>query len=103
MPDGVTLTVDGVPITCPPGASLAAAMTESGRRAWRRTRHHGCPRGMFCGIGVCFDCLVTVNGVPGVRACLVTAEDGYAVTTDAAATDAAPTDAVAGERGGRRG
>ncbi|MEU0571372.1 2Fe-2S iron-sulfur cluster-binding protein [Nonomuraea sp. NPDC005983] len=44
-------------------------------------RFGGRPRGLFCGIGVCFDCLVTVNGRPPERACLLEAEPGDAVTT----------------------
>ena len=48
---------------------------------WRTTRLGSRPRGAFCGIGVCFDCLVTVNGRPNVRACLEAARPGDVVTT----------------------
>jgi aerobic-type carbon monoxide dehydrogenase small subunit (CoxS/CutS family) len=37
---------------------------------------------MNCGIGVCFDCLVTVNGMPGVRACLADARPGDVICTE---------------------
>ena len=53
----------------------------AGRRSWRRTRFTGEPRGVFCGIGICFDCLVTVNGRPNRRACLVPAATGDRVST----------------------
>jgi aerobic-type carbon monoxide dehydrogenase small subunit (CoxS/CutS family) len=41
----------------------------------------GVPRGLFCGIGVCFDCLVTIDGTPNQRACLVPAHPDMVVTT----------------------
>lgn len=72
---------DGAPISAVPGQSIGAALVAAGRRSWRRTRFAGEPRGIFCGIGVCFDCLVTVNDRPNRRACLVTAQDGDQVTT----------------------
>ena len=55
-----------------PGQSLAAALTEAGEREFRQTAK-GEKRGMFCGMGVCQDCLVTVNGVPNQRACMTPA------------------------------
>ncbi|HEY3506875.1 MAG TPA: (2Fe-2S)-binding protein [Actinocatenispora sp.] len=75
------ITVDGTAVPLRPGETLAAAMLASGRTSWRRTRFGGRPRGVYCGIGVCYDCLVTVNGVPGIRACRYTARPGDAVTT----------------------
>jgi hypothetical protein len=76
------LVIDGAPLEVAAGHSLAAALVEAGRPAWRRTRRHREWRGVFCGIGVCFDCLVTLNGTPGVRACLVDAADGDVVTAE---------------------
>lgn len=76
----VTITVDGVPLPAHPGETIAGALLASGRRAWRHTRH-GQPRGLFCGIGLCFDCLVTVNGTPNVRACLTPVAPGMVVET----------------------
>ncbi|MFF4173820.1 (2Fe-2S)-binding protein [Streptomyces sp. NPDC001744] len=75
------LTVDGERLPFVPGQTLAAAFVASGRTAWRTTRTGGRPRGIFCGIGVCFDCLVTVDGRGGQRACLVEARAGMTVTT----------------------
>ncbi|MFE4058420.1 (2Fe-2S)-binding protein [Streptomyces sp. NPDC059096] len=74
-------TFDGAPVEAEAGQSVAAALIAAGHRSWRRTRTGGEPRGVFCGIGVCFDCLVTVNGRPGRRACLVEAAPGDRVTT----------------------
>jgi predicted molibdopterin-dependent oxidoreductase YjgC len=78
----VSITVDGAAWSVPAGASLAAAFTEHGTPGWRQTRLRAEPRGLSCGIGVCFDCLVTVNGVPGVRACLARAQDGDVIATE---------------------
>ncbi len=46
-----------------------------------RTTAGGEPRGVFCGMGVCFDCLVVVDGVPSTRACVTWVRDGMAVAT----------------------
>ena len=75
------LTADGREISALPGQSVAAALWQAGISSWRRTRGDGRPRGVFCGIGVCFDCLVTVNGRPNQRACLIPARSGDVVTT----------------------
>jgi len=71
-----TFSFDGKDIDAEPGQSIGAALLAAGYRSLRTTRHGGAPRGLFCGIGVCFDCLVVVNGQPGVRACLTEAGDG---------------------------
>jgi hypothetical protein len=61
------------------GQSVGAALIAAGHRSWRTTRHEHRPRGIFCGIGVCFDCVVTVNGRPNQRACLTEVHDGDTV------------------------
>jgi predicted molibdopterin-dependent oxidoreductase YjgC len=75
------VTFDGRPLPVLPGQSVAAVLLAAGVRSWRTTRHAGRPRGLFCGIGACFDCLVTVNGSPSVRACLTEARPGDVITT----------------------
>lgn len=77
------LHIDGKEIEALPGHTIAAALWRAGIMSWRRTRVEAEPRGVFCGIGVCFDCLVTVNGRPNQRACLVPANAGDVVTTQA--------------------
>ncbi len=72
---------DGELVDAEPGQSVAAALWAAGIRSWRRTRVGDRPRGLFCGIGVCFDCLVVVNGESGVRACLAEAHDGDEIET----------------------
>ncbi|MBF9068685.1 (2Fe-2S)-binding protein [Streptacidiphilus fuscans] len=72
---------DGEPVSARPGQTVAAALWQSGRLAWRSTRDGERPRGAFCGMGVCFDCLVELDGVPNVRACLAPARPGAQVRT----------------------
>ncbi len=74
-------TFDGRRIDHRPGQTVGAALVEHGILAWRTTRHEGRPRGLFCGIGICFDCLVTVDGAPNQRACVVLADEVTTVTT----------------------
>ncbi|MGW6062159.1 (2Fe-2S)-binding protein [Streptomyces sp. NPDC055189] len=76
-----TVTFDGREIPALPGQSVAAALWSAGITSWRSTRRGGEPRGVFCGIGVCFDCLVEVNGRANQRACLVPAEPGDEIRT----------------------
>lgn len=94
----VTFTFDGRPVSVRDGQSLAAALTEAGIRRFRETAE-GKPRGIFCGMGVCQDCLVTVDGTPNQRACMTKAAPGLTVATqvpfpelaaDARLTDCAP-------------
>ncbi|GGK00270.1 proline dehydrogenase [Streptomyces camponoticapitis] len=80
----LTITVDGEPLTGIAGQTVAGVLLAAGRPAWRRAPS-GAPRGVFCGIGVCFDCLVTVNDERDVRACRRRARDGDAVTTQSRA------------------
>jgi predicted molibdopterin-dependent oxidoreductase YjgC len=74
------ITVDGDSMTGEAGQTIAGVLLAAGRRSWRRAPS-GAPRGLFCGIGVCFDCLVTINGVRDVRACRRRAREGDVVTT----------------------
>lgn len=75
------LIFDGEPVEFRPGQTVGGALTAVGVVSWRTTTHRGAPRGLFCGIGVCFDCLITVDGVPNQRACLTPARDGMRVET----------------------
>jgi predicted molibdopterin-dependent oxidoreductase YjgC len=74
-------TFDDTVIPFEPGQTVGAALMSAGIRSWRTTRNAGKPRGLFCGIGVCFDCLITVDGAPNTRACLIEAAQGMKVAT----------------------
>lgn len=72
---------DGRTVPATPGQTVAAALWAAGIRSWRTTRTDGAPRGLFCGIGTCFDCLITVDGTPNQRACLIPARPDMTVST----------------------
>ena len=76
-----TFRFDGREVPFTPGQSVGAALWASGVRSWRSTRIEGRPRGLFCGIGVCFDCLVVVAGRGDERACVTPARAGLDVRT----------------------
>jgi len=72
------IEVNGQLVPARQGQTIAAVLLSAGRRVWRRTQR-GDPRGLFCGMGVCFECLVTVDGMDGQRACMTLAEPGMQV------------------------
>lgn len=74
----ISIHVDGEPVEAYAGETVAAVLVADRGLATRRTQS-GAPRGVFCGIGLCFDCLVVVNGVPNTRACMTLVEDGMTV------------------------
>lgn len=76
-----TFLFDGRPLAFTDGQTVGAALTAAGIRSWRTTRVAGRRRGLFCGIGICFDCLVVVDGRPNQRACLVPVRPGMQVST----------------------
>ncbi len=75
----IGITVDGKPTIGLGGQTIAAIMMAGGRLSWRRSSGASEPRGLFCGIGICFDCLVIVNGERDVRACQRRAVNGDAI------------------------
>jgi len=75
----LALTVDGSLLEAHRGQTIAAALYASGRRVFRATRVNGRPRGLYCAMGVCFDCLVKADGET-VRACTTPVENGMQVT-----------------------
>jgi hypothetical protein len=78
-PGDLTLAWDGRDLTGRSGQSIAAVLLANGVRSWRAAPVTGRPRGIFCGMGICFDCLVSVNGVEDVRACTRVARPGDVV------------------------
>jgi hypothetical protein len=67
---------DGVRIEAREGESVAAALLATGRHGLRRSAKGKAPRGYYCGMGVCWECSVEVEGTGRVRACRLVAEDG---------------------------
>lgn len=76
-----TVTVDGRAIEAHDGESVLGVLWAAGIGTLHRTAQAGAPRGFFCGMGVCFDCLVTVDGRISVRACLEPARPGMRIDT----------------------
>ncbi|MFT4249614.1 MAG: (2Fe-2S)-binding protein [Pseudomonas sp.] len=74
------LEVNGQPVDVPDGASVAAAVAVLGV-PFRRSRS-GQPRAPLCGMGVCFECRVRIDGVAQLRACMTPARAGMRVQTD---------------------
>ncbi len=75
----IALTVNGAAIAVAPGTTVAAAVAMAG--AATRTSVSGEPRGALCGMGICFECRVTIDGVPHLRSCQMLCQPGMGVTT----------------------
>jgi D-hydroxyproline dehydrogenase subunit gamma len=72
----IALTIDGQSVTVPAGTTVAAAVMRAGVMAFRKDR------GPLCGMGICFECRVTLNGRPHERSCQTVCEPGMEVRTD---------------------
>ena len=79
----IQLIVDDRPLRVRADTTLAAALLDAGVRAFRRSAA-GEARAPLCGMGVCYECRVTVDGVPHRRACLVPVAAGMVVETGSA-------------------
>ena len=77
----VGFTLDGRAVEGAEGDTVAAALLALGRTACRETAVSGAPRGPYCMMGVCFDCLVVIDGVGNRQGCLVPLSEGMAVET----------------------
>ncbi len=75
----VTFTLDGEPIAARAGDSVAAALAAAGVAHTRTTPVSGAPRAAYCMMGVCFECLLRIDGVGNRQACLVEVRDGMQV------------------------
>jgi sarcosine oxidase subunit alpha len=80
MPSEVTVTVNGVFLVVPSGSTVAVAMALAGQVC--RTSVSGEPRGPLCGMGICFECRVAVDGNSHVRSCQVLCQQGMKVDTE---------------------
>ncbi|MDR0916074.1 MAG: (2Fe-2S)-binding protein [Oscillospiraceae bacterium] len=77
----VTFTHDGAEIEGYAGEPIAAALRAAGIVIHRYTKKYHAPRGIFCAIGRCTDCVMVVNGKPNVRTCVTPLESGMTVDT----------------------
>ncbi|QHJ00888.1 (2Fe-2S)-binding protein [Xylophilus rhododendri] len=88
-PRPVRITVDGQALDCREGDSVAAALFAGGIAACRDTAVSGAARGPFCMMGVCYDCLVGIDGRPNQQACMTRVRDGMAVERQIGAREVA--------------
>lgn len=77
----VQIFVDDRPIIAYEGEMIAAALIANGIFINRYTTHNHKPRGIYCAIGRCTDCIMTVDGVPNVRTCVTKVKEGMEITT----------------------
>lgn len=75
----VTITLDGEALPVPVGTPVAAAIMQAGATPYRRHARDGSARAPYCMMGVCFECLVTIDGVVDCRGCLILVADGMVV------------------------
>ena len=80
MSEVVVFTVDGDEFAAPASQSIAAALLTEGRAVLRHGPAGG-PRGLYCGIGACFECRVHVEGRGTVLSCVTPVEAGMRITT----------------------
>ena len=80
MPDKIMLTVNGRAITVPAGSMVTTAIARAGVAIFRRSIT-GEPRAPLCGMGICFECRVTINGREHCRSCQILCEPGMEVRT----------------------
>jgi sarcosine oxidase subunit alpha len=81
LPALVPFTVNGRAMTANPGSTVAAALLANGVRAFRQSPA-GEPRGPLCGIGICLECRLTINGRPHQKSCQVPLTAGMEITLD---------------------
>jgi predicted molibdopterin-dependent oxidoreductase YjgC len=77
----VDITIDGRPVTARAGDTVAAALLSADIVVFRSTPVSGAPRGPFCMMGVCFDCLVQIDGLPNRQACMTRVAPGMRIVT----------------------
>jgi len=92
----VSIRIDDRACTVRAGLSVAAALLEQGAVRFRRTPVSGAPRAPLCMMGVCFECLLEIDGVANSQSCLIEVRDGMRIRTqDGAARLASMTEGTA--------
>lgn len=75
----MNIFVNGKAIEVSEGETVGSVLLKRRKQALRNTRIEGKPRGMFCGIGICFDCIVTIDEVINQRACVTQLREGMRI------------------------
>jgi predicted molibdopterin-dependent oxidoreductase YjgC len=80
MPESASIEVNGRKLRVRVGTSVAAALFQAGEFSFR-TSASGEPRAALCGMGICFECRVTIDGQANCRSCQILVQDGMAILT----------------------
>ncbi len=81
MTELIHILINGHAVTVKPGTSIAAAVLNAGTTAFRKSVSH-VPRGPVCGMGVCFECRVKIDGIEHQRSCMILCSEGMVIETD---------------------
>jgi D-hydroxyproline dehydrogenase subunit gamma len=86
----VTIYFEGRPLSVPRGTSVAAAVLQNGHSHTRVTAKKHDKRGPYCLMGVCYECLMEIDGVPNQQSCLIPVREGMQVKRQIGAPVLAP-------------
>lgn len=81
MHDALSVSLNGKQLMVPRGTTVAAVLAIAGHTSFRRSVS-GEPRGPLCGMGICFECRVTIDGIAHVRSCQMLCKSGMQIETD---------------------
>lgn len=81
----VTITFDARSLTVPANVTVAAALLGAGINRLRNSVVGGQPRAPYCLMGICFECLVTIDGIQNRQACMTTVADGMVISSQSGA------------------
>lgn len=77
----IEIIVNGKPVKAYEGESVAAAILATGKRSLRTTSKVHEPRGLYCAIGICFECVMTIDNIPNTRTCQAFVRNGMIIET----------------------
>ena len=86
----VNITINGQPVQVPEGETVAAAVLAHGLAVTRTTPVSGAPRAPFCLMGVCFECLMVIDGIANQRACMAQVREGMRIECQQGVGDSRP-------------
>ncbi len=78
----ITVTINQQAVTAYTGETIAAVLMTQGQRTFTQPSRYNLPRTLFCGMGICHQCLVTIDGIRDVRACMTSVRDGMQIATE---------------------
>ena len=83
----VEIEFEGVTLSAHQGDTVAAALISASQKSFRETPISGAPRGPFCMMGICFDCLVEIDGLANIQACMIEVRAGMRIRRQRGARD----------------